>query len=67
MSKATEKHNPCKHRRRESINGCTMDMCYAIGFERVGDMPCEYCSDWPKDKTADKITSKANQKGKTKC
>lgn len=40
-------HKPCKHRRRESINGCALDMCYAIGFERVGDMPCEYCSDWP--------------------
>lgn len=67
MSKTTtENHKPCKHRRRESINGCTMDMCYAIGFERVGDMPCEYCSDWPNEKTEGKKSSKAKQKGKTK-
>ena len=45
MRKETEKHIPCKHRRREIVDDVELDMCYAIGFERVGDMPCEYCSD----------------------
>lgn len=40
-----ENHKPCKHRRRETINGVELDMCYAIGFECVGDLPCEYCAD----------------------
>lgn len=42
---SNENHAPCKHRRRETINGVELDMCYAIGFERIGDMPCEYCAD----------------------
>lgn len=66
MKEKETRHKPCKHRRRETINGCTLDMCYAIGFERVGDMPCEYCSDWRDDTTADKKSSKANQKGKNR-
>ena len=41
------KHKPCKHRRREERDGVTMDWCYAIGCEEVGDMPCEYCVDHP--------------------
>ena len=41
------KHKPCKHRKRETRNGVTMDWCYAIGVEEVGDMPCEYCVDHP--------------------
>lgn len=41
-----KKHKPCKHRRRETINGVELDMCYAIGFECIGDMPCEYCNEW---------------------
>ena len=41
------KHKPCKHRKREERDGVTMDWCYAIGFEEVGDMPCEYCVDHP--------------------
>ena len=41
-------HKACKHRRREAHDGVTMDWCYAIGWEKVGDMPCEYCVDWSK-------------------
>ena len=45
----SEKHKPCKHRRRETRDGVTLDWCYAIGgFER-GDLPCEYCRDREKD------------------
>ena len=44
MTKDT--HTPCKFRKREVIDGVELDMCYAIGFERIGDMPCEYCVDW---------------------
>lgn len=62
MKKKETRHKPCKHRRRESINGCPIDMCYAIGFERVGDMPCEYCSDWRDDNSE----SKKKPKGKKK-
>lgn len=40
-----EEHVPCKHRKRETRDGVTMDWCYAIGCEEVGDMPCEYCKD----------------------
>ena len=58
-----EKHKPCKHRRRETINGCTMDMCYAIGFERVGDMPCEYCSDWSDDREKDEAEMHGGENG----
>lgn len=39
------KHKPCKHRKYEDNSGVMMDMCYAIGFERAGDMPCEYCNE----------------------
>lgn len=38
-------HKPCKHRKRETRDGVTMDWCYAIGCERLGDMPCQYCRD----------------------
>ena len=48
-------HTPCKHRKREVVDGVEMDMCYAIGFERIGDMPCEYCADRTK-------TNKENNK-----
>lgn len=41
------KHKPCNRRNRECRDGVTMDWCYAIGFEEVGDMPCEYCVDHP--------------------
>lgn len=41
--KSEDTQAPCKHRKREIIDGVTLDMCYAIGFERIGDMPCEYC------------------------
>ena len=34
---------PCPHRRKELRDGILMDWCYAIGFERLGDLPCEYC------------------------
>ena len=40
-------HKPCTRRKYEDNNGVMMDMCYAIGFERVGDMPCEYCNEHP--------------------
>lgn len=39
------KHKPCKRRKREARDGVEMDWCYAIGCEKVGDMPCEYCAD----------------------
>lgn len=39
------KHRPCKHRKRETRDGVEMDWCYAIGCDRVGDMPCVYCAD----------------------
>ncbi len=39
---------PCPNRRKETRGGVTLDWCYAIGIERVGDMPCEYCTD-PKE------------------
>jgi len=39
------KHKPCRRRKRETRDGVTMDWCYAIGIEEVGDMPCEYCVD----------------------
>ena len=42
---ATFAHAPCPYRRAETIHGVPMDMCGAIGSERVGDMPCEYCRD----------------------
>ena len=45
MSGNKNNHAPCKHRKREIVDGVAVDMCYAIGFERVGDMPCEYCVD----------------------
>lgn len=52
-----KRHKPCKHRRRETRDGVELDWCYAIGCEEVGDMPCEYCSDWRdgngKEKAAD--------------
>lgn len=38
-------HKPCEHRKHETRDGVELDWCYAIGFERVGDMPCEYCAD----------------------
>ena len=38
-------HAPCKHRRRETRDGVTMDWCYAIGCCERGDMPCEHCRD----------------------
>ena len=50
MHKETEKHKPCKHRRHEIVDGVELDMCNAIVFERRGDMPCEYCSDWKTNK-----------------
>ena len=46
MIEEKTKHKPCKHRRRETRDGVELDWCYAIGCEEVGDMPCEYCSDW---------------------
>lgn len=42
---AGDAHAPCRHRRRETRDGVTMDWCYAIGCCKIGDMPCEYCSD----------------------
>ena len=66
MKKKETRHKPCKHRKRETRDGVEMDWCYAIGFERVGDMPCEYCSDWRDEKAADKKSSKSKQKGTTK-
>ena len=66
MNKKEPRHKPCKHRKRETRDGVEMDWCYAIGFERVGDMPCEYCSDWRDEKTEDKKSSNANLKGKAK-
>ena len=45
MSDNKNNHTPCKHRKREMVDGVEFDMCYAIGFERIGDMPCEYCAD----------------------
>lgn len=38
-------HTPCRHRRRETRDGVTLDWCYAIGCEELGDMPCDYCTD----------------------
>lgn len=42
----TDGHKPCKYRKRETRDGVTLDWCYAIGVERIGDMPCEYCNEW---------------------
>ena len=39
------RHRPCGRRKRETRDGVTMDWCYAIGIEEVGDLPCEYCAD----------------------
>lgn len=47
---ADERHVPCPRRRRETRDGVTMDWCYAIGVEELGDMPCEYCRDKRKGK-----------------
>ena len=44
-SEGPAEHAPCRHRRRETRNGVTMDWCYAIGAEELGDLPCEYCVD----------------------
>ena len=41
--KSEDTQAPCKHRKREIVDGIEIDMCYAIGIERIGDMPCEYC------------------------
>ena len=41
--KSEDTQAPCKHRKREMVDGVELDMCYAIGIERIGDMPCEYC------------------------
>ena len=49
------RHCPCEHRRREKRYRVTMDWCYAIGVEEVGDLPCEYCAD------------RKNKKGEKKC
>ena len=43
--KEEEQHKPCKHRKRETCDGVTMDWCYAIGCWEVGDIPCEYCNE----------------------
>lgn len=42
----SEKHKPCKNRRRKTRDGVTLDWCYAIGCEVLGDMPCQYCNEW---------------------
>lgn len=40
---------PCKFRRKEVRDGVLMDWCYALGFERLGDLPCDDCqTDKPK-------------------
>lgn len=54
-----EKHKPCKHRRRETRDGVTMDWCYAIGCCELGDMPCEYCADRKDGNGKDKKAAKA--------
>ena len=45
MSDNKNNHTPCKHRKLKIIDGVELDMCYAIGWERIGDLPCEYCAD----------------------
>lgn len=50
-------HTPCKHRKREVVDGVELDMCYAIGFEKIGDLPCEYCSDRKEKEKRDGQTS----------
>ena len=48
-SRVIAEHAPCGYRRRETRDGITMDWCYAIGAEELGDMPCNYCADRRKD------------------
>ena len=61
MKKKETRHKPCKHRKRETRDGVEMDWCYAIGFERVGDMPCEYCSDWTAERNSNKRKERKNK------
>ena len=49
-------HAPCRHRRRETRNGVTMDWCYGIGAFELGDLPCEYCADRKRPRTKGKAT-----------
>lgn len=39
----TTAHAPCPHRLYREVEGVPMAMCGAIGFEKIGDLPCEYC------------------------
>ena len=63
-ARGSDGHIPCKHRRRETRYGVTMDWCYAIGCCEIGDMPCEYCKD--KEKSCGKEKVRKSQKGKAK-
>ena len=56
------KPRPCKNRRRETRDGVTMDWCYAIGCEKVGDMPCVYCVDWGENGEEKSKKSKAQSR-----
>ena len=64
MKEEPKKHKPCKHRKRETRDGVELDWCYAIGFDRIGDMPCEYCVDWPTENAAGKKTQNSESKSK---
>lgn len=50
----SHEHKICKYRRRETRNGVTMDWCYAIGFEELGDLVCEYCNEMKGEKKVNK-------------
>ena len=54
MTETTSTSKSCKHRRRETRNGVTMDWCYAIGFEELGDLVCEYCNERKGEKKENK-------------
>ena len=57
LNQNQKKHRPCKHRKRETRDGVTMDWCYAIGCCEIGDMPCEYCVDRKMEKQHGKETN----------
>lgn len=59
-----DEHKPCKHRRRETRDGVTLDWCYAIGCCEIGDMPCEYCADRRQDGKEGKEGEESEDKGK---
>ena len=54
---------PCKFRRKERRNGILADWCHAIGFEEVGDMPCNNC-ETDRDRQRKRTNGAQNEQGK---